>query len=499
MKPVALSRVHPIFILIAATFSLVLLHGRWAPPAVADPSPEAVQALSDSFAEVAQAVGPAVVSVHSEKIVKMRQPESPVPFGDDFPFRWFFEGDAPPSRRGPSRPQYRERRIPQHGLGSGVIIDRQGHILTNYHVVREMDEIKITLADHREFKAQVVGSDPQTDLAVIRIEGDIPPDLPTAKLGDSDKLRVGDWVLAIGAPFGLEQTVTAGIISAKGRANVGLADYEDFIQTDAAINPGNSGGPLANIRGEVIGINTAIATPNGQFAGVGFAIPVNMARRIQEDLLANGKVTRGLLGVIIQPITPDLASQFDLEESAGALVAQVNDDSPAARAGIKVGDVIVRYNGTRVKDVRHLRNLVAETRPGAKADVLVRRNGKDRTVTAVIGELTPEKVAAARGGTGGEVSVQDKLGLTIQPLTPDRAQDLGYEDEQGVLVGAVEDAGPAARAGLRPGDLITEVNRQPVTGVAQFKAALAKSGKTDNILMLVRREGMSRFVIVQQQ
>jgi serine protease Do len=459
-----------------------------SPLPVTDASTASLRQLSDTFAEVAAHIRPSVVSVHSEKTLKFRQPNWSSPFGSDFPFRWFFGDEPPPGR---SQPQPREREFRQRGLGSGIIVDKDGHILTNNHVVREMDEIKVTLADGRTFDAEVVGNDSKTDLAVIKIKKDAPRDLPVAELGDSDALRVGDWVLAVGAPFGYEHTVTAGIISAKGRANVGVADYEDFLQTDAAINPGNSGGPLVDLHGKVIGINTAIATSIGQYAGVGFAIPVNMARTIMPTLVKGGTISRGQLGVIIQDIDGDLAKQFGLRDAKGVLVAQVNRGSAAEKAGIKIGDVILRYDGKETVDVRHLRNVVAATAPGAKVDIVVLRDDKERTLKAQIGELTAEST-----GEEGRPATSD-LGLTVEPLTADKARELGYEGEQGVLVANVEDNTPAAEAGLQPGDLITEVNREKVASVDAFNSAVDKAKGKDSVLMLIKHERMSRFVIVR--
>jgi serine protease Do len=329
-------------------------------------------------------------------------------------------------------------------------------------------------------------------VAVIKIKGRVPRDLPVASLGDSDTLKVGDWVLAIGAPFGLAQTVTAGIISAVGRANVGIADYEDFIQTDAAINPGNSGGPLVNMRGEVIGINTAIATPNGQFAGVGFAIPVNMAKTMMPTLMKGESVTRGFLGVIIQDISDELADQFKLADAKGVLVAQVNKDSPAEKAGLKTGDVIIKYRGKSVADTRELRNAVAATAPGTKADLVVLRDGKEKTFTVTIGKLTPETMATAESGTG---SVLEKFGLTVQPLTSELADEFGYKNEKGVLITDVDPDSPAGTANLQRGDLILEANRQSVTTVNDLRDALAKSG--DTALLLVKRKDASLFVVLR--
>jgi serine protease Do len=461
-----------------------------APPA----SVTAARALSDAFNAAAERVQPAVVSVYSEKVVKLRNFEWSLPFGEDFPFKWFFDqGQDDHARR---QRGFRDYRVPQQGLGSGIIVDKEGHILTNNHVVKDVKEIRVTLADKRVFDAEIVGADPKTDLAVIKIKGKVPNDLPVAELGDSEPLRIGDWVLAIGAPFGYTQTVTAGIVSAIGRANVGLADYEDFIQTDAAINPGNSGGPLVNLDGQVIGINTAIATSIGQYAGVGFAIPTAIARQVMPTLVKGGKVTRGMLGILIQEIDPDLAKQFGLSDTKGTLVAQVNKDSPAEKAGIKAGDVILRFDNKQIEDARHLRNLVAATAPGAKAEVVVLRDGKEKTLRVSIGTLTAEKGAAGEEESG-EAEVTSGIGVTLAPLIADKAKELGYEKDEGVLITEVEDNSPAARAELRPGDLITEINRDKVTTVAACKDAIAKAKDKESILMLIKRQGASRFVIVR--
>ena len=461
------------------------------------------RALSDAFNAAAERVRPAVVSVYSEKVVKMRGFEWSFPFGEDSPFRRFFnepQDEPSPRQRGP-----REYRVPQRGLGSGIIVDKEGHILTNNHVVRDVDEIKVTLADKRVFDAEIVSADARTDLAVIRIKGKVPDDLPVAELGDSGALRIGDWALAIGAPFGYAQTVTIGIVSAKGRV-VGLMrddkgaleSYEDFIQTDAAINPGNSGGPLVNIDGQVVGINTVIATSIGQYAGVGFAIPSSMVKQVMPVLLKGGKVTRGMLGVMIQEIDSDLAKQFGLSDTKGALVGQVNKDSPADKAGIKTGDVIVRFDGKQIEDTSCLRNIVAATVPGTKADIVVLRDGKEKTISVTVGTLTAENGGASTEETG-ETEVTSSIGIIVAPLTADKAKELGYEKEEGVLITEVEDGSPAAHAELRPGDLITEINRDKVTTAAECKDAIAKAKDKDSILMLIKRQGGSRFVIVRMK
>jgi serine protease Do len=464
-----------------------------APPPLSDAGLASAQALGDAFVHVAGRVRPCVVSVHSAKVLRFRSPDWPLPFGEDFPFRFFFDNDREPRRQPP-----REREFRQSGLGSGIIIDKDGHILTNFHVVNDVDEIKVTLSDRRTFEAKVVGADPSTDLAVIKITRDVPSDLPVAVLGDSDAIRVGDWVLAIGAPFGLEQTVTAGIISAKGRTSIDddTSKYEDFLQTDAAINPGNSGGPLVNLRGEVIGINTAIASRVGQYSGVGFAIPINMARGITPTLIEGGTVSRGRLGVVIQNLDEDLARQFGLPDTRGALVSQVEQDSAADRAGIKAGDVIVRYQGTRVEDTRQLRNRVAATSPGTKAEIIVIRNGKERACTAQIGELTAARVA---GSDEDETATAESFGLTVEPLTAEKARELDFKGERGVVITTVEDDSPAGSAGLRPGELITEINRRPVTGIDEYRDALAKAKDTDSVLLLVKSQAGTRFVILKRR
>ena len=467
---------------------------------VADGSTAALRALGETFGDIAERVGPSVVTVYSERVVKFQRPEFGFPFGNEFPFRWFFgDEDSPPQR--PRQPRQREYKFSQSGLGSGIIIDKEGHILTNYHVVKDVDEIKVILSDKRTLSAEIVGADPRTDVAVIKIKDKLPHDLPAAVLGDSDEVRVGDWVLAIGAPFGYTQTLTHGIISAKGRENVGSdGNYADFIQTDAPINPGNSGGPLVNLHGQVIGINTMIATSSGQYSGVGFATPINMAREVMGQLLRTGKVRRGLLGVVIQGIDEDLARKFGLPDNNGALVAQVNQDSPAEKAGIKVGDIITRYNGKLVEDTGHLRNMVAATAPGTRAELAVFRDGKERALKVTVGELAVEKSGgeAEKEAPSEESKPSSDLGLTVEPFTADKAGQYHLDEKaKGVLVTGVDEGSPAAQAQLRPGDLITEVDRAPVTTVNEFHDAVSKAKNKDSILMLLKRGDASRFVIVR--
>jgi serine protease Do len=444
--------------------------------------------LGRAYAAVAARVKPAVVSVYSEKMVRMRHPDLHFPFGDDF-FNRFFGEQFQPVPHGPQ-----EYLQPRRGMGTGMLLDRQGHILTNYHVVQDVDEVRVQLADNRTFAARVVGVDRKTDVAVLAMKGDVPEELPTVQLGDSDALEDGHLVMAIGAPFGLTQTVTTGIISAKGRSDVGVADYEDFLQTDAAINPGNSGGPLINMRGEVVGMNSAIETRVGQFAGVGFAIPVNMIKSMLPTLIKGGQITRGMLGVSIQDVTRELAEQFKLTRNRGALISQVNRDSPADKAGLRAGDVIVRFNGQGVGDTARLRNLVAAAAPGSKASIVAIRDGREKTFTATIGKMEAETVAPAEPGDTTE-NLLDRLGLDVQTLTPELARKFGVKADAGVLITGVADGSSAAMANLRPGDLIVEAERKPVASVAELQAVLHKD--KEQVLLLIRRDGGSIFLVLR--
>jgi serine protease Do len=474
---------------------MLAITGRCSSPKAMAPAPpltEAVTApataLSNAYVAVAAHVKPAVVSVYSEKMVR-QAPDNAFPFGDDF-FQQFF-GQMAPQRRGPAP---KEQRVPQRGMGSGMILDKTGRILTNYHVVKDVDEIKVRLSDKREFKAEVVSTDPKTDVAVIRIVDKVPADLPSVELGDSDALRVGELVMAVGAPFGLTQTVTTGIISAMGRSDVGIADYEDFLQTDAPINPGNSGGPLVNMKGQVIGMNSAIATNSGQSAGVGFAIPVNMIKTMLPTLTKGGKIARGLLGVGIQDLDNDLAKQFNVPDSNGALVTSVVPDSAADKAGVKVGDVITRVDAKDVQNTRDLRNHIAGTAPGAKTRLTLIRGGKEMTVTATIGAATAEAAEAGDQAEPGESST--KLGLTLQALTPDLAQKYGLTEKAGVLITDVDQGSPAGRAGLQEGDLIVEVNHKRVAKVPELQSALGDAKEKGSVLFLVKRKAASLFVVL---
>jgi len=361
-------------------------------------------------------------------------------------------------------------------------------------VVDGTDEVKVKFADGATFDASIVGTDPRSDLAVLKIKGQVPADLTPATLGDSESLRVGEWVLAVGAPFNFTQTVTAGIISAKGRTRIdnNSDKYEDFLQTDAAINPGNSGGPLVNLRGDVIGINTAIISASGQNAGVGFAIPINMAQRIVRQLVKSGKVTRGYLGVVIQDLTPGLAEQFKITGTRGAVVNQVTKDAPADKAGLKLGDIITHLNGQLVDDTGQLRNRVAGTDPGTKAELTIVRDGKTRTLSVTVGEL-PEP-GQRLSATSNDEAQPGRFGIAVEPLTDRAAQGLGVEPGQGVLIESVENDSPAEEAGIHPGDLIVEVNRERITNVEEFNNAMRKTG--GKVLLLIKGKDGSRFVVL---
>jgi serine protease Do len=444
---------------------------------------EALRRIGQGFSQVVKEVSPSVVNVR----VSM-EPRSAGPSGGGSPFD-FFGGSPFDGFFG-----FPEEDVPREGSGSGVIVSEDGYILTNNHVISEAAEITVIYGEGDRYDAKVVGADPRTDLAVIKIDA---KNLPAAKLGNSDNIEVGEWVLAVGNPFELQNTVTAGIISARGRSNVGLADYEDFIQTDAAINPGNSGGPLVNLDGEVIGINTAIATRTGGNMGIGFAIPINMAKQIMAQLIDKGKVTRGWLGVYIQPVTPELKAQFNLKSTDGALIADVTSGGPAEKAGIKHGDVIVGFQGEEIEDTNHLRNMVAATEVGTSADVTVVRDGREKTVKVKIGELPEEDVATGR--QFGEDSGPN-VGFTVGNLTPTLRKQLGVPDNQeGVAVRSLKKTSDAYQKGLRENDIIVEVNRTKVSDIGSFNAAVSRVKKGDEVLLLVITQGHTRYVTFEME
>jgi serine protease Do len=455
-----------------------------------DPAVGSKQALLPDFVMLAKKLGPVVVNISTTQVTK----EAPTPFGRENPregpygedpfgdfWRRFF-GQPPPGQPSPPAPR-------QQGLGSGFIIERDGTILTNNHVIENAQKIVVKLPnDERQFTAKVVGRDPKTDLAVIKI--DFKGDLPVAPLGNSDRLQVGEWIAAMGSPFGLQNTITAGIVSAKSR-QIGAGPYDDFIQTDASINPGNSGGPLINMHGEVVGINTAIFSRTGGNIGIGFAIPINVAKELLPELKTKGKVTRGWLGVTIQRVTPEIAESLGMQNSRGALVAHVASGSPAERAGIKVGDVIVEYAGKPIKESTDLPILVARTDVGTSASVRVLREKKEIPITVTIGELKDEEVVASVPEKQGD------FGLTVQNLTPEMAQGLGIERAQGVVVTAVQRGSPADDAGLRRGDVILEIDRKPVRNLSDYRNVVSGLKKGESALFLVQRGQNTSFVALK--
>lgn len=440
-----------------------------------------------TFAPVVKKAAPSVVNIYTTKTIKQRDL---TPLFDDPIFRYFF--GIP--RGFESIP--RERR--EQSLGSGVIVSEDGYILTNNHVVDGADEIKVSLADEKTIlDAKIIGIDPQTDVAVIKVDG---KKLPAITIADSDTVEVGDIVLAIGNPFGVGQTVTMGIVSAKGRGGMGIVDYEDFIQTDASINPGNSGGALVDIEGRLVGINTAILSRSGGNQGIGFAIPINLARYVMERIISEGKVKRGYLGVLIQPVTPELAKEFKLPEQTGALVGEVTPNSPAAEAGLKEGDVIIEFNGKKVTDNRHLRLMVAQTPPGTKVNIKVLREGKEKTLTATLDELPAEglaKVGQPGGGLkrGGEADPFDGVVVADLDARSRREFDIPNHIRQGALVLSVDPGCPAAQAGLQPGDVIIEINRKPVAN-ADEAIEISRQIKSSRVLLRIWSNGGSRYIVI---
>ncbi|MFQ5916333.1 MAG: DegQ family serine endoprotease [Candidatus Binatia bacterium] len=436
------------------------------------------QGLPD-FVSLAKRLTPMVVNISTTQSSGGGQQIFPSPFGEQDPFSEFwkrFFGDPLP--RGPFR---------QKSLGSGFVINRDGFILTNNHVVENSEKIVVKLSDGREFQAEIIGRDAKTDIAVIKIDAD--NDLPTAPLGDSDRLEVGEWVLAIGNPFGLEHSVTSGIVSAKGR-HIGAGPYDNFIQTDASINPGNSGGPLMNLRGEVVGINTAIFSRGGGNIGIGFAIPINLAKELLPQLKSKGKVTRGWLGVVIQKVTPAIAESLGLDKARGALVANVSKDAPADKAGIKVGDVIIEFDKRSIKESNDLPIIVARTPIGKKVPVKVLRDGKKLVLSVAIGELKEEEVFASVQGGGN-------LGLTVQKVTPQIAESLGLDRAEGVVVTLVDSGSPGEDAGIRRGDVILEVDRKSIRNIEDYRKSIAKIKKGKGVLFLVRRGETTLFLALK--
>jgi serine protease Do len=494
-RPVAIAAISGVLIaggVSGAALSLWAKHSAFfsQSPAVviaAGKTVEAAPANTLGFAPVLKPALAAVVNISSSRIVKTPSaPYGPF-FGDPF-FRQFF-GDQF------FRQMPREQR--EHSLGSGVIMSEDGYILTNNHVVDKATDIKVALPDKREFKGKVVGSDPKTDIAVVKISAS---ELPTLAFGDSDKLQVGDYVFAIGDPFGIGETATMGIVSAKGRGNLAIEDYEDFIQTDAAINPGNSGGALINARGELIGINTAILAGNGGGnQGIGFAVPIDMARRVMDQILKNGKVTRGYLGVVIQEVTPELAKAFKAPEGKGALVGDVSSDGPGAKAGFQKGDVIEEIDGQEVSGVNDLRLRIASTAPGTTVHLKVFRNGEPRDVSVTLGQLPEKANEGPLGGGENESESTPMKGVQVDELTAQLRRELDLSPTiHGVVVTDVSPESPAAGAGLRRGDVIEEVNRHGVDSTTEYRKALRRAGN-QSLVLLVSRNGNTTFIVIEPE
>jgi serine protease Do len=438
--------------------------------AAEEPNPATTARGLPDFVALAKRLKPGVVNISTTQLAK--RPDAPNPFGQ----RDRFGAPSP-------REQFKQR-----SLGSGFIIEPDGLILTNYHVVDNAEKITVRLLDGRELAGRVVGKDQKTDIALVKISA---RDLPVAPLGDSDRLEVGEWVMAIGNPFGLDNTVTSGIVSAKDR-QIGAGPYDHFIQTDASINPGNSGGPLVNLQGEVIGIDTAIFSQSGGNIGIGFAIPINLVKDLLPQLKSGGKITRGWLGVSIQGITPDLAESLELDQVKGALVSSVVHNSPADRAGIKAGDVIVGYEGKAINNANDLPSLVAGTPVGKIVSLQVFRGKKETPVAVAIGKMKEEEVIASS-------SEIDDLGLTVEQITPDIAEDLGLEHSRGVVITAVAPDSPGDEAGLQPGDIIREINRKPIRDLSDYRKDMESAAQSKSLLFLVQREDNTIFLALRKE
>lgn len=477
-------------VLASCMLSLTLLAGSFHPSfAQSEEDLALLDRSAKAFSSVVKKAGPAVVHVAVEKEAAAKNLGQ---FPSDLFSDPFFERFFGPQFRHPrTDPKQDKRTFKQQAAGSGFIIAGEGYILTNNHVVDAADKITVRLSDQREFPAKVVGTDPQSDVAIIKIEGS---NLPVIPLGNSDTLEVGEWVIAIGSPFELNQTVTVGVVSAKGRNRMGISDYENFIQTDAAINPGNSGGPLLNIRGEAVGMNTAIFSRSGGYMGIGFAIPINMAKSIEQQLRTHGKVTRGWLGILIQDVNEELAKSFGGKASGGALISEVTEGSPAQKSELLQGDIVTAINGVPVMDVADLRNKIAMTPPNTALTLRILRDGKEKDVTVTVGEQPADMASLAKKTTGTALS---EMGLTLQDLTSEVAEQFGYRKDQGVLIAEVEPDSPAARLGLQAGQLVEEVNRSRVSSLKELQEALKKSNNPKQILLRIRAGEHSQYVVLQ--
>ncbi|HUO76920.1 MAG TPA: DegQ family serine endoprotease, partial [Thermodesulfovibrionales bacterium] len=443
--------------------------------------PSQILETSRAFSEIVSAVSPAVVNISTTKVVR----RDTLPFSED-PFFDLFK---------PFHDFGLPKKWKEQSLGSGVIVSKDGYIITNNHVVEQSEDIRVTLFDKRSFRGKIVGADPKTDIAVVKISAD---NLPTVPWGDSDKLQVGEFVLAIGNPFGLSHTVTMGIISAVGRANVGIADYEDFIQTDAAINPGNSGGPLVNVKGELIGINTAIFSRSGGYQGIGFAVPSNMARLVMDQLMKEGKIVRGWLGVTIQDITPELSQKFGLKDSKGALVGDISKGSPAEKSGMMRGDVILEFNGKEVKSVGSLRNIVSQSKVGSQVKLKILRGGKEYQLTVTVAELPKEVAGSPAEPSPEDIQKNAFSGITVMDLTREIARQLGLgANERGVVVVKIEQGSSADEAGLKKGDVIQEIDKKKVAGLGDFNKITSSIESGDTTLLFINRGGRRFYITIK--
>jgi len=455
------------------------------------PDARAVQVareLSTAFEAAAESVQQAVVSIRSVHKIEPK-PDAQVQGQPFFDLHQFFGDSIPLPFR---RPDQTRPRI-QEGQGSGFVVSSDGYIVTNNHVVEGADEVEVRFIDDRNFTAKIVGTDPQTDIAILKVDAD---DLEAVHLGDSDQLGVGEWVIAAGNPFGLTSTITAGVVSAVGRSHVGLADYEDFIQTDAAINPGNSGGPLVNLDGEVVGVNSAIYTRSGGYMGIGFAIPINMVKSIKDSLIRDGSVSRGYLGIMIQDLNEGLARSFGFEGTDGVLISDVVSGGPADHAKLEPSDIIVKFDGEKATDMNQFRLRVSETKPGSVVPIDIIRNKEPLRIEVKIGELPHDRATAS----GRKDDLGHDLGLELRTLTPDLASQAGLDQNlHGVIVMRVEPLGNGARAGLRPGDVITRIQGTPIASVSDMQSALDSSNLKDGVRMTVRSKEGRHYVYFQQR
>ncbi|PSJ17856.1 DegQ family serine endoprotease [Nitrosomonas supralitoralis] len=463
---------------------------------------ENLKQTGKAFASVAKSVSPSVVFIQTEsKVSNSTITRFSSPFGDEWPFgddifKRFFGDDFPGIPRGPrSETSPNERQA--IGQGSGFVFatkrsmlsDNKTYILTNNHVIADADRILVKFQDGREYEAKVTGRDPQSDIAVIEINVD---GMPPLSFADSSNLEVGEWVVAIGNPFGLSHTLTVGVVSATGRTSLGINDYEDFIQTDAAINPGNSGGPLVNLDGEVVGINTAIFSRSGGYMGVGFAIPINLGKTIANQLIEKGEVTRGYIGVMIQPLTTELAESFNIDSVQGILIAQVTKDSPADKAGLHQGDVIIAYNDKSVKDIGGFRNLISLMPPGSRITLTILREGKKKNVTIVVGNL-PKNNQVAQGATQSTADI----GLTVQTLTPQLAEQFDAKPGEGVVITKVQPGSIAAMSGIKAGTIILQVDRKAIDNAEEFQRVVKASSGDKRLLLLIREGNAQRYIALR--